>query len=129
MNKDSSRYFKEIKTLLPAKGKYEKRFLQRIKERITEINDDNSNIDYDSIVDIMGKPTELIAEYYTDIDIDYLVKRLRFSGVVRKVAVLVLILALLITCVKFILLYDSYRQCIDSIVVREESIIYTEQED
>lgn len=124
MNKAARRYYKDIKAMLPSKRKYEKRFLSRIKERITEINDNTSDIDYDSIVDIMGEPTEIIVQYYSDIDSGYLFKNLRTSGFIKKVASIILLLACIIFIVEIILTYDAYRRNIDSIVTREESIIY-----
>lgn len=128
MNKASKRYYGDIRTLLPARGKYEKRFLERIKERITEINDTSPDIDYDSLADILGTPTELITEYYSDIDTDYLIKRLRTSGVIKKVVLCVFVLIFILICVRFFFLYDSYRKCIDSIVIKEENIIYVEED-
>ena len=48
MNKESRRYYGDIKSLIPSRGKYEKDLLKNYKQQIQELNISNSNITYNA---------------------------------------------------------------------------------
>ena len=73
MNKEQKRYIKEIKALMPVYGKYEKRFFHDIKASICEL--DAEHITYEMLCRKLGRPEDLIVNYYQEIDSTYLRKQ------------------------------------------------------
>ena len=94
LNKDSKKYFREIKTIIPSRGKYEKRLLNTYKERISELNESRPDITYDELQKILGKPVEIINDYYENVDTVYLMKRLRTTKLVRMFLYVILFIVL-----------------------------------
>ena len=86
MNKESRRYYGDIKSLIPSRGKYEKELLKNYKQQIQELNISNSNITYNELQDIIGHPKDIVSSYYEYVDTDYLIKRLRASRNIRLCA-------------------------------------------
>ena len=95
MTKDAKRYYSDIKTLIPSKGKYERDLLKKTKARIIELDSTHENITYTTLEEILGSPTDLINEYYANVDTTYLLKRLRTTNVIRRIIYIILILAVL----------------------------------
>ena len=86
MNKESRRYYGDIKSLIPSRGMYEKELLKNYKQQIQELNISNSNITYNELQDIIGHPKDIVSSYYEYVDTDYLIKRLRASRNIRLCA-------------------------------------------
>ncbi|MCI8308052.1 MAG: hypothetical protein HFH14_08405 [Lachnospiraceae bacterium] len=91
MTKDAKRYYREIKTLLPSKCDCGKSVLESIKMRIMEIECATPKVTYDELCDTLGEPKTVISDYYSIVDVDYLVKKLRFSKRVRICSYLALV--------------------------------------
>lgn len=123
MTKASKRYYSDIKTLIPSKGKYERDLLKNIKSRIIELEDSHENITYSSLEEILGSPTELLNDYYTNVDTEYLLKRLHTTKIVRGVVFIILILAISAFTVKSCLDIMSYYEGKQAYINREIIII------
>ena len=123
MNKDAKRYYSDIKTLIPSKGKYERDLLKKTKARIIEFDNTNENITYTTLEEILGSPTDLINEYYANVDTTYLLKRLRTTNVIRRIIYIILILAVSAFVIKTGLNIISYIEAKDAYIHREIIII------
>ena len=66
---------KNCRRLFPVYGKYERQFLKRLKERITEYIVDFPNLSYDGLVEQFGSPKDIVLGYYDSVDDDYLLKK------------------------------------------------------
>lgn len=118
MNKDCKKYLGELKTLIPSAGKYEKKFVQNMKENLTEFSSANPDISYADVCEHFGTPQDIVIEYFENVDATYLIKRLKFSSIIRK-CIVCAVLILAITCaIEAGLYYKAYRE------VREHSIGY-----
>lgn len=84
MNKNARKYYRNIKAIIPSKGKYERQLLNKHKEQIILLCENNPSISYSEIEQQLGNPQDFIYNYYNDIDIDYLLKRLRTTRLIRN---------------------------------------------
>lgn len=84
MNKASKKYCKDIKLFLPLYGEEEKNLLNSIAIRLSELNDTNIHITYDEICDKLGTPQEIVSEYITNMETDYISKKLRFAQYIKN---------------------------------------------
>lgn len=95
MNTASKRYYKNIRTLIPIRGTYEKKLLQGYHERLLELNEINPDITYDDISERLGSPADVVNAYYDAVDVEHLIKRLNTQKLLRRVLFTILILALM----------------------------------
>jgi len=123
MTKDAKRYYSDIKTLIPSKGKYERDLLKKTKARIIELDNTHENITCTTLEEILGSPTDLINEYYANVDTTYLLKRLRTTNVIRRIIYIILILAVSAFVIKTGLNIISYIEAKDAYIHREIIII------
>ncbi len=123
INKDSRKYYKEIRTIIPSRGKYEKRLLKTYEEKISELNENKPEISYEELHNRMGDPTEIINDYYDGVDTAYLIKRLRTTKCIRT-SLLTLLIAVLIVAVIYLgVNYKIYYDIVDALPVYQEITI------
>ncbi|MCI8337525.1 MAG: hypothetical protein HFH62_02420 [Lachnospiraceae bacterium] len=123
INKDSRKYYKEIRTIIPSRGKYEKRLLKTYEEKISELNENKPEISYEELHNRMGDPTEIINDYYDGVDTAYLIKRLRTTKCIRT-GLLTLLIAVLIVAVIYLgVNYKIYYDIVDALPVYQEITI------
>jgi hypothetical protein len=123
INKDSRRYYKEIRTIIPSRGKYEKRLLNIYEEKISELNEYKPDISYEELQKRMGNPTEIINDYYDGVDTAYLIKRLRTTKFIRIGLFTMLITVLIGVIIYLGVNYKIYYDIVDALPVYQEIVI------
>lgn len=123
MNKFSKKYYREIKMLFPSRGKYEQKLLRNYETRIIELNEEKPDITYQEICGHIGKPTDIINEYYSNVDTEYLITRLKTTRYIRRGIVTLVILALLSFAVTMGIKIKLYNDIHDIIPSKQEIII------
>lgn len=108
MSKEIKKYLKEIKLLLPAFSKEEKKFLRDLLERIEDYLDENPNATMQDIENQFGTPMEIAQSYMSSLDLDVLLKRLSISHFVRRFFAIAAICMILGLCVYSICMYKAY---------------------
>ena len=121
MNKEQKRYLKEIKALLPVYRKCEKRFFRDIKDSISEL--ESENITYEFLCKELGRPEDLIVNYYQEIDSHYLRKQLKRSRIMKITIIVILILAIGLFICRMIFLYNLYLDGKDAVITHETVVI------
>lgn len=119
MHKETDRYIKDIKLFFPIFGKQEKEYLAVLKEKITEYEGEHPEVTYSALEEEFGSPSDIIAEYYREVDEDRLFKRMKIRGMLK--AVVAVICALLISFVGYyyFLLYCDHMASQNSDTGRE----------
>ena len=120
MNQYSKKYYKQIQTLIPCRGKYEWQLLKTYKNRILELNTNNPNISYDDLQKELGTPIEIIDEYYTNVDILYLIKKIQIIKWIKIVIVMILLMIIIALIIFGITTYKTYK------IFKENEIFFTE---
>ena len=123
MSKEIKKYQKEIKLLLPAFNKDEKKFLRDLMERIEDYLDENSNATMQDIENQFGTPMEIAQSYMSSLDLDVLLKRLSISHFVRRFFAIAAICMILGLCVYSICMYKAYICYKDTLVTNSETVI------
>ena len=123
MSKEIKKYLKEIKLLLPAFNKEEKKFLRDLMERIEDYLDENPNATMQDIENQFGTPMEIAQSYMSSLDLDVLLKRLSISRFVRRFFAIVAICMILGLCVYSICMYKAYIYYKDTLVTNSETVI------
>lgn len=123
VNKAIKRYLKEIRNLLPVYGRKEKAFVMMIKTSILETYGTESTVGYDMICSEFGSPKEIVISYFAEVEDDELYKRVRFSKMIKIVAIFIVLIVAATAVFKSILLYDSYKKSVDAIITQEVTVI------
>ncbi len=123
MNSDIKQYMKELRQLLPFHGKNEKAFLKDIKNMALELSANNTDIGYSMICSEIGRPQDLIINYYSEIDPEYLRKNISTSSIIKKAMVIVLILIMGFIIYKGALVYDVYQAAKEETIYEVETTI------
>ena len=122
MSKEIKKYLKEIKLLLPAFNKDEKKFLRDLMERIEDYLDENSNATMQDIENQFGTPMEIAQSYMSSLDLDVLLS-LSISHFVRRFFAIAAICMILGLCVYSICMYKAYICYKDTLVTNSETVI------
>lgn len=123
MSKEIKKYLKEIKLLLPAFSKEEKKFLRDLLERIEDYLDENPNATMQDIENQFETPMEIAQSYMSSLDLDVLLKRLSISRFVRRFFAIAAICMILGLCVYSTCMYKAYICYKDTLVTNSETVI------
>lgn len=97
MDKVCKEYLGDIKTLFPIVKKQEKSFLKKLSADVEQFCQDTGVSSKQDLYDNYGTPYEVVNNYLSAADTDYIVKQLRVSKLTRKIAVVLVILATIAT--------------------------------
>lgn len=123
MNKASKKYYKSIKALIPCRGKYERTLLKNYKLQITELNEQNINIEFCDLESRFGTTESVINAYYEAVDTDKLIKKLQITKLIRFCIYIVLILTLIGFSFSVWLNIKTYHNVNSAIITHEKIII------
>ncbi len=116
MNKDSRHYYRDLRLFLPIHGTKEKRLFNAILSRLKELNVSIPDITYPQICEKLGSPQEVVSEYLFNNDTEYLVKKLRFTGYIRKICISIILALLIIVAMNAYSLHQALEAVKNDIV-------------
>ena len=110
MNSYTKQYIREVKSLFPSKGKQERDYLKKLSITIDEYCEEEQINNKQDIYKKYGKPIDIVYDYYSALDTEAIVKKIRLAGFIRLGLVLLIIIALIATTIYAIAKYDSHVQ-------------------
>lgn len=122
-NKEIKNYLNEIRRLLPINGKKEKQFIDDISSSISEVFTDTDEVTYAQLCTEIGKPTDIIINYFGEIDYSYLKKKMIVSAMLKRVSLVLIIVVAALGIFKAFLIYNAYREAIYTNVSKEVVVI------
>ena len=117
------KYLRNCKRLFPVYGKRERQFIKRLRDRIQEHIDSSPNLTYEELLEQFGSPKDIVIEYYNTVDDDYLLRKTNLVNYLKIVLFSALAIVIIYFGTHFVLLYKSYQDVQDSIIIHEETII------
>lgn len=118
-NIELNTYYKKIKSLFPIYGNQEKQYLNALHNNISDFIKDNPNCTYEDIIATYGAPEDIIAEYFAEINMDELHKKICTAKFI-KIAIAICVLIILSVCViKGALIYKAYLDGKHAVIVKE----------
>lgn len=97
-NRICEQYISQIKAFFPIMGKREKDYLQNLKSVLNDYCQQSTAISMCSLYDEFGTPSSIVADYFSDSNINNTVER------IRKDKSLKLVSAFLLTCLMIVLI-------------------------
>lgn len=123
MNKISKEYMGEIKALFPIIKKSEKAYLKKLASDVENYCEETGVTSKQELYDNYGMPYEVVNNYLSTVDTNYIVKLLRVSKLTRKVSLALLILATIATTMLVMFLLHRHNVLENNRIVIEEDII------
>lgn len=124
------KYIRRCKNCFPVYGKEERQFLKRLRRQIEEYAQENPDVTYQQLEEWFGTPIDIVKSYYDSLeDEDRLIDRACFSGTLKKVMIIILMVISIVGVYDSVIMYFSYLDGKDSKVIYEESTIYYDNTD
>lgn len=118
--KATDEYIGEVKHLFPMIGKDERNYLKDLRENILNFCDLKRISQKDDIAEEYGKPNEVVNEYFSSIDVENVVKKIKLSKLIRFAIIALLIIAFLALSVFSIYKYEIYQMALRTEIVDVE---------
>jgi hypothetical protein len=103
-------YLKQIKSLFPVYGKYEKRFLMDFEKSIQSYLESDAEMTAQNAISHFGSPADIMREYMENIDGDDLIKRVRVAQKIRVGVVAVVLIVAIVAATLSVMLYHQYEE-------------------
>lgn len=123
MNKDSKRYYKDIKSVFPSRGQQEKRLIRDCKMRIIELGKLKPDITYDELQQHLGIPTDIVIQYYEGADIEYIMQNIHTARMIRFCIYCILIFILTGFSISAGINIRLYQEIHQGVITHEKTII------
>lgn len=118
MNKICKQYISEIKAFFPIMGKDEKKYIAKLKNNIESYCDEAGIATKEELYKNYGFPNNVVNDYYSSLDTDYIVKKIKLSKYIKALVSVILILLIVVTSVFCAFWYQNHQM-----YLREEAII------
>lgn len=123
MSKLCNTYIGKIKTLFPIIGKSERKYIKTIKINVEDFLADVPNSTIDDLYKEFGNPEDVINSYYTSIDTDNIIKKIRLSKYIKVLLIIFAMCLLCLTTLKFFISYTEHQVFMEEQIQFEESVI------
>lgn len=123
MNKLCKTYIRKIKTLFPVMGKSERSFIKPIKTNVDDFLTDAPDSNLEDLYKEFGKPEDVINSYYTTVDTDNVIRRIKISKYIKILIIALTICLLSLTILRFYILYDGHQVFLEEQIYSEDTII------
>lgn len=124
MNKICKQYISEVKTFFPIIGKDERDYISKLKTNVDDFCDEVDIYTKDDLYKQYGLPNDIVNDYYSTIETEKIIKRIRLSKHIKRSIVVLLVLAVITTSFYYISLYKAYDVFAnEKIVTHNEEVI------
>ena len=113
----AKRYLREVRRNLPCSFQTKRELLLRIRDSLTDFAEERPHACYEDITEQFGEPTDVADAYFADLPAAQLRKALQTARFIRRVLIVVCVLAVLLLVITFgIMIYENYVDSADIVV-------------
>lgn len=123
MNKLCTLYISRIKALFPIMGQAERKYIKTIKINVNDFLIDTPNCTIEDLYEEFGTPEDVITGYYISAGTDNIIKRIRFSKYIKILSLVFILCFLVLTVLRFTILYEGHQIFKEEKIQNEEIII------
>mgnify|MGYP000059581232 CR=1 FL=1 len=123
MSKLCKTYIKKVKILFPIMGKSERNFIKPLKINIDDFLSDKPTSNLEDLYKEFGPPEDVVNSYYTSVDTNNIIKRIKISKYVRLLIFVMIICLLSLTTLHFYISSEEHRTFMEEQVFFEDTII------
>ncbi len=109
MNKICKEYISEVKALFPIKSRQEKEYLRKLSQDIEDYCSETQNCTKKDLYANYGLPCEVVSNYISSADTDYIIKRIRTTKAIKLSLIALLALATITVSIFGVTIYNEYQ--------------------
>ena len=117
------KYKKEIISLFPSYGKYEKQYFYRFWNGVLEFIEDFPEIPYEGLIKEFCTPKEVVSGYFSSVSDQYLMQKIKRTKIIRNGMLGFLMILVIIVVYQATLSYHSYLDEKNEVISKEQIII------
>ncbi|MCD8380889.1 MAG: DUF6120 family protein [Lachnospiraceae bacterium] len=125
-DKICEQYISQIKYFFPLIGKKEKDYLQKLQTTLNDYCEQSVTVSLDSLYTEFGTPSNIVADYFSDTNINDIVKRVRKDKSLKRISfclIACLIIVLIGCSIRIGINFKNYNQAISDSAQYYEEII------
>lgn len=123
MNKLSKKYIENAKTLFPIMSKSERDYLYKLKLNVVDYLSESPDSSMEDLIQEFGSPEEIVASYFTSVDTDVIIKKIRLSRYLRIMLLTIILCLLSFTSLFLKFSYDKHQVFMDESAIIEDTVI------
>ncbi len=127
MNKVCRRYISEVKALFPIMSKNERKYIAKLKENVESYCEETGITTKEELYENYGLPKEVVNDYYSTVDMDYLIGKIRTSKYVKILISVIAIILIVLASVFCTFWYQNHQMALREEAVICEQVIETEE--
>ena len=127
MNKICRVYISEIRTLFPIKRRSERKYLKNLASDIDAFCEEANITSKQELYKQYGTPPEVVGSYFSSLNTEQIVQKLRVSKAIKVTLACLIILATIATtayCIHLHNIFESFKR--DEIAIIDETIVVEE---
>lgn len=117
MNKICKEYIREVKSFFPIKGKSERAYIKKLRSNLEEFCQETDTVTKQDLYENYGKPHEVINDYFSSVDIEYISRKIRISKYVKTLVICLIVAITILTTAMCVKIYKEQE-----IFAREEMV-------
>lgn len=121
MNKICKKYISEVKAFFPIMGKDERKYVNKLRLNIENYCEEADITSKQELYENYGKPHDVVNDYYSSVDTNNIIKKIRISKYIKVFIIAILALAVIATSTYCIIHYYEYQ-----LLARQEAVIAEE---
>lgn len=123
MKELSKEYISEVKMLFPMMGKNEKKYIGHLKTTVEEYCTEADITSKETLYKNFGLPNDVVSSYYSTIDINYIIKKMKIARYIKFLITIILILAITAGSTFCIISYSEHKTFEKEKIYFEETVI------
>lgn len=123
MNNVCKKYFNTVKAFFPIMGIEERKYLKNLRLAIYDYCEEYHEYTMDDLYREFGDPRQISSDFYTNVNQELLMKRIRIATFLKRFLIAILILAFLATSTYCICNYRAQKVFEKEAVFSKETII------
>lgn len=121
MNKICKQYISEVRAFFPVMGKSERKYVNKLRLNIENFCEEAEITSKQELYENYGNPHDVVNDYYSTVDTDDIIKKIRISKYIKAFIIAILALAVIAVSTYCIIRYEYHQMSI-----RQEAVIVEE---
>ena len=117
------KYIRRCRQLFPVYGKYERQFLKRLRNQVSDYMAQHPNLTYGELVTQFGSPKDVVLQYYDTVDNDYLLRKTNLVKTIRRFLIVISMIILAFIGYRSYIVYQAYLDAKDTVIIHEDTTI------
>lgn len=123
MNNLCKQYIRNAKALFPVMGKEERKYFKSLELNLQDYCEETSWSSLEELYKNFGTPAEIVNSYFTSVNMDYVLKQIRRTKVIKTILITFVVAALVTMTTCCTILYSAYQVFQYEQIFSEETVI------